>query len=417
MVRRSKFITKLSRTSKTVSTTLPRLQSPRLITLCRPGSSSEDLRIAAILNPLSQLQGALPGAIDRYVKVTKEGTKRVSTEGDAAIRVTLQDQSLGTKQAIVAYIEFKNEIGSHGDGGLQGALSLRKYMSQKHYDEIRNGSCCPTILLSLAGPWLHISGAIFVDVFTVQTLLGYIHLGGNPYVEKQIKHVAKAFEVVSRAVRSLTQYYYLLPARRELKPSLPSPTFSQNEAPHGSLVFKGPIFFEGKADKRRPLFLAEYKNTPVIVKFCESYGDLAHRTLAAKGLAPTLHFCSRVTGGAVMVIMDQVCGRDAAEEFKHSELPLTVLKDTKDALELLHREGLVFGDVRRPNIMVSRSPDKYGDDEWHGQLIDFDWSGGFGEAKYPATINDRINWAAGVQGGALICPQHDVDMLKEARGW
>lgn len=47
-----------------------------------------------------------------------QGTKRVSTKGDAAIRVTLRGQSHGTKIAIVAYIDFKNEAGSHWDGGL-----------------------------------------------------------------------------------------------------------------------------------------------------------------------------------------------------------------------------------------------------------------------------------------------------------
>ncbi|KAN0116497.1 hypothetical protein V8E52_005878 [Russula decolorans] len=68
-----------------------------------------------------------------------------SMEGNAAIRVMLHHQSQGTKVAIVAYIEFKNEIGLHGDGGLQGTLSLRKHVSQTDYDEIQNGFSCPTL--------------------------------------------------------------------------------------------------------------------------------------------------------------------------------------------------------------------------------------------------------------------------------
>ena len=90
---------------------------------------NESRRIDSIINPLSQLMGA---TLERSVKTHREGSKRISTEGDAAIRVMLKDESRGTKEAIVAYIEFKNEIGQHGDGGLQGALSLRKYVSQTH---------------------------------------------------------------------------------------------------------------------------------------------------------------------------------------------------------------------------------------------------------------------------------------------
>jgi hypothetical protein len=65
-----------------------------------------------------------------------------SMEGNAAIRVMLHHQSQGTKVAIVAYIEFKNEIGLHGDGGLQGTLSLRKHVSQTDvsYSIIDNNS-------------------------------------------------------------------------------------------------------------------------------------------------------------------------------------------------------------------------------------------------------------------------------------
>jgi hypothetical protein len=48
---------------------------------------------------------------------------------------------------------------------------------------------------------------------------------------------------------------------------------------------------------RRLLFLAEYGGKTVVVKFCEQYGEDAHRALADAGLAPRLHYCSKVVGG------------------------------------------------------------------------------------------------------------------------
>ncbi len=38
--------------------------------------------------------------------------------------------------AVVAYVELKNELGIRGDGGLQGALSLRKYVAQEHVESL-----------------------------------------------------------------------------------------------------------------------------------------------------------------------------------------------------------------------------------------------------------------------------------------
>jgi hypothetical protein len=45
------------------------------------------------------------------------------------------------------------------------------------------------------------------------------------------------------------------------------------------------------------------------------------------------------------------------------------------------------------------------------------WSGTIGEAKYPAVLNEKIKWAHGVQGGAVILSQHDQDMLRQACDW
>jgi hypothetical protein len=128
MVRPSKSVIRPSPISRTVYATCPRLQNPCSIRLFRLGSSSTLVGADAILNPLSQLLGV---ELELSVKAPKEGTKRVSTEGDAAIRVALRDQSHGTKVAIVAYVEFKSEIGLHGDDGLQSALSLRKHVPQR----------------------------------------------------------------------------------------------------------------------------------------------------------------------------------------------------------------------------------------------------------------------------------------------
>jgi hypothetical protein len=121
-----------------------------------------------------------------------------------------------------------------------------------------------------------------------------------------------------------------------------------------------------------------------------------------------------------MVVMEQVDGRDSYSEFRHRDLPRTVLDDIKRALEKLHDAQLVYGDMRRPNIMVVKTPrsrddDGEGEDEWRGLLIDFDWSGRVGVVKYPPTLNTcgEIKWAKGVEPATAIQPKHDLDMLEK----
>ena len=174
---------------------------------------------------------------------------------------------------------------------------------------------------------------------------------------------------------------------------------------------------------RRSLFLAEYKGETVVVKFCERYGEDAHRMLADAGLAPRLRYCSKVAGGVFMVVMDFVDGWDAYSKFKYRDLPRTVLDDVQRALGKLHDAQLVYGDMRRPNIMLVKTPksqddhDTEGEDveEWRGLLIDFDWSGHVGEAKYPPTLNTsgEIKWAKGVEPAGEIEQKHDLDMLEK----
>ncbi|KAL6306177.1 hypothetical protein BKA93DRAFT_729806, partial [Sparassis latifolia] len=146
----------------------------------------------------------------------------------------------------------------------------------------------------------------------------------------------------------------------------------------------------------------------VRVKFCEAYIERAHRTLADIGLAPKLYFCAQVRGRVNMVIMEFVEGRDAHHQFNGEELPPGVMRDVKLAVEELHRLGLVFGDLRRSNIMICR----------FGRDVDrLDWAGDDRQAQYPALLNDpgEISWADGVApaAAARMKKRHDLDMIEK----
>jgi RIO-like serine/threonine protein kinase len=121
-----------------------------------------------------------------------------------------------------------------------------------------------------------------------------------------------------------------------------------------------------------------------------------------------------ISGGGFMVVMELVEGCDAYQKFKYKELPSAVMKDVELALKKLHDAGLVFGDLRRPNVMVYK-PQGKDDEEWRGLLVDFDWAGPVGEVKYPPMLNKKISWPGGVDAETEIKKDHDLQMLKRLR--
>ncbi len=104
------------------------LQTANLFHASAPIYLSEPLRTKAVHGLLRWL---LDANVQLSVRASEEKSNRLTTEGDAAICETLEDDSCGKKAGVVAYLELKNELGLRGEAGLQAALSLRKYVCQK----------------------------------------------------------------------------------------------------------------------------------------------------------------------------------------------------------------------------------------------------------------------------------------------
>ena len=77
----------------------------------------------------------------------------------------------------------------------------------------------------------------------------------------------------------------------------------------------------------------------------------------------------------------------------------------RSAITTLHEHGLVFGDLRKPNVLL------VGDGV---VLVDFDWCGKEGEARYPSDILmlDSLNWHGGVERGPLLAKEHDAHLFR-----
>lgn len=164
-------------------------------------------------------------------------------------------------------------------------------------------------------------------------------------------------------------------------------------------------------DATTTIYIATLDNTEqeVIVKFTARYNEAAHRLLAEAQLAPMLHFCGLVVGNLYMIVMDRVEGK-SAWQLHEDGIPIPAILTTK-AVQLLHEEDIVFGDLRSNNIIYVAS-------EHRVVLIDFDWAGKNGESRYPATLNaGEVGkaWSEDVSPYGIMRKEHDIWQLERLR--
>ena len=111
-----------------------------------------------------------------------------------------------------------------------------------------------------------------------------------------------------------------------------------------------------------------------------------------------------------MVVMKFIDGLNSHYRFELEVLPPKILDDVRNAVNELHNASLVYGDLRRPNILIHKT-----DDGERAMLVDFDWVGHHGQAQYPASLNDTgsISWPASVKPSAIMIMEHDDEMFKK----
>ena len=265
-----------------------------------------------------------------------------------------------------------------------------------------------------------------------QPLTEYIYVGGKPDISKRIYEIARLFSVLKDCLADLELYYSSL---------LPAPDSRTGDAasfPHfrkfTSCLDNAEIELEyiERLDPCHPskaVFkalardLGGERSRTVIVKFTDTYVRNGHELLSARSFAPALWFCEKVesVGGSYVVVMDFVEGSSLDGD---DILGLDAARVLEQAVKELHDNGLVFGDLRAPNvILLDSNPNSEGTADPHSgstlattlMLVDFDWCDEEGQARYPADINldPDMGWHADVECGGRIRQEHDLHMLDQ----
>ncbi|KAF8331812.1 hypothetical protein F5887DRAFT_994791 [Amanita rubescens] len=315
------------------------------------------------------------------------------TEPDARAIV----RTLTGHNALSALVELKLEPGIGGDAKTQ-------------HEPIRSSSCSPCFLVEIAGPWITVLGAVYLQKVLIQRLAGPIYLppqGLHPI--GTIDTPLRLFSALRRALRDLTHYYESLPCQPTNSRFFPFVRSYILNGDRMDIEYVSPL----SEDDSKAAYLAKQADgKEVVVKFVLTYNTRAHCLLAGDGLAPGLIYDGTKGpryGGLLMVVMDYVKGGTLTELLRSSPPKSRldpIIKSVEKAIELLHANDLVFGDLRTPNILVDGNGAK---------LVDYDWCGVHQVDRYPFIIGDAIEWAEGVGPRATLHKDHDLHMLERLK--
>ncbi|KAG6910125.1 hypothetical protein DXG01_012884 [Tephrocybe rancida] len=331
----------------------------------------------------------------------------------------------GRYYAYTALREDKNEIGTgNSDPYNQASLAYRKYWAQPSResdlfvfvsfsnlylleDVIRSNSYCPSIILSIVGPWLCVLGAVYLEQVVIQPLTDYVWLGGDYFNDDRLLFASRLFASLKTTIFTLQSYYETLGSG--LLTIVP-----RNDAfPYITKFDMTKFMYLSRLAPDSPnklLYRASLENKKqVVVKFVSTYHAQSHRILAEHQLAPKLLYAStdepkgQMYGGRYMIVMDFVEGRQAVDSLSDPHF-----KQVEQAIQLLHMQDLVFGDLRPPNILIMNGK---------VMIVDFDWCGKAGEARYPPSLNidKALGWHTGVGPDSVMKKAHDLFMLAKLK--
>jgi len=275
-----------------------------------------------------------------------------------------------------------------------------------------------------------VSTAIFTDSIYADELVS-IELHFGSHAPNNVLRVARVFMAINECTERLRRLYRNLGAGASTTPLgkvlWPSPTVDPTESTEGipHLEFfskvdrlRGTPINQTTIDeenKRHAIYLARMwtedgaSTVDVLVKFAVKYNATAHRLLASHDppLAPALYSCKRVIGDMFMVIMEYIPNYKGASLYNASLSPSaleSVCQGISQALDLLHGQNLVFGDLRESNVL-------YLLDEGRVLLVDFDGVGRDGEDRYSACLNHEVG--LGVARLQIMEKPHDKENLEK----
>lgn len=309
-------------------------------------------------------------------------------------------------------IEAKLE---HGDAYMQLSRLFQTWISQQREtksSQIPQGA--PMIFVGVVGPQLIVAGGCFDGKSVVVEPLGDpCWMLPDSHHQRQ-ERLMSVLIAIKEGVKSLASLDYTL--QTSFEPGTPRVytdfTFKNKIY---MLNFKQRLPLVTRGPNGHLLFLASSNGLPqqLLVKLVagDRYGVDAHRKLAEAGFSPVLFDVVKVKGAPAAYIMEYIPSSDGWDTLydyakKHQDVTSHIQSPLKQITDFMEKENIVHGDLRPNNILVRQAVSSQA---LELKVVDFDWAGVAGEARYPWRRNEGISWPAGP--GEPILPGHDYALL------
>ncbi|RIB23830.1 hypothetical protein C2G38_1958848, partial [Gigaspora rosea] len=253
--------------------------------------------------------------------------------------ITLQVHSY---TVLCLLIEIKNEIGTgRCDPTTQAAAFYAKFYAHEEYEKALKMCNMPCFIIGLAGPWICVLGAVYVEKPLIEPLTCFeplIFINDRIHLEK----IAQLFMALRMGCDDLKKYYGSL-SNSTVDPQRFFP-YVRKVANVGDFVYKEKLF----NDPLKLLWKAETKDgQKIIVKFSQKDNQYAHEICYEIGKAPTLLFVSEMINGFCMIIMGYVEGQRLCDcDYLDISEYEKIINEIENAILHLHSKNIVFADLR-----------------------------------------------------------------------
>ncbi|KAK7056310.1 hypothetical protein VNI00_002863 [Paramarasmius palmivorus] len=327
-------------------------------------------------------------------------TETYHTDGDIRVRNCSLEHDF-----LIDLQELKNEIGSGtGESYIKSITCYLEYAREKVIqlgnEEARKWNF-PVIIVNNTGGLIGLAAATFVDRPHVEyrgTYSLHIH---TTNIEEYYDS-ARMVCALRIAIGELSSFYTIPNPTALLQPEFPFRNYyTTKDDPTARHYFT----YERAVEPKRVFFASGSSRRKLCIKFSRRYCEDAHSFAAKQGFAPNIIAINHFFGWT-MIVTENLTGHCVSFESCLQELP-TLRNRVREAVIQLHQGGYVHGDIRRANTLVRVLPQGP-----QVVLLDFDWSGRLGKARYPLTINMQLARPEGVAPNGLITQEHDMQMVE-----
>lgn len=276
-----------------------------------------------------------------------------------------------------------------------------------------------------------IRGAVLAVPSVLSTTLATVNLRGTLHGPGHVT-LAKVLQALDAGMQGLASRYEefshspvwaLPPIARHVGQLFPNPFSIKAEREGENLQYEVEVgeplrysHFAFRATvKSGPPFRGESAvGKTFVIKFSRGrYGYDAHVAASAAGCAPAILAFERLPGGWFAILMEEL--KSSSWRPFNPAIQEDIASVTYAYKIAVEEPGFVHGDLRAVNVLIGTteegSADSLGEPAPQHQrvaILDWDWAGKQGEARYPLSMDTVILRAKGALPGALILPIHDI---------